>query len=346
MPVTGRSTFADHGTSFVGNTGFGLGNTDSVAFSEELMANLAANLDGSMSIGEALVNAKATYFLARTAFSSYDEKTLAEAELYGLPMYGVGVSPRRRRRGGRLRSPRCRPDPVTGATTSASPSQGDLEPLDGTTAQVAPFDVRPHFETDATPRSGEHGSYFTNDGQVQAPNYRPLQPFVTLPASREGEVAHGVLIDALSSHDIANFNPDNVRPTVDLTANESEPQFTEQAWPTKVPTLVSLEHGGSLQQSLNLTTGQFFTDAATNEGIQRLWTHIGGRVTYSSSSDFTPPSIDSVDAFVGPATPSRSPATSATCSRRARRAPSRSRRSSTTSTTTGTGSRCRCRSIQ
>ena len=98
--------FAGTGTGFVGNTGFGLGNTDSVAFSEELMADFAGHLDRTVSIGQALNLAKEDYFLSRDAFSSYDEKTLSEAELYGLPMYGVGAPPaplgaaalRRRRR--------------------------------------------------------------------------------------------------------------------------------------------------------------------------------------------------------------------------------------------------------
>jgi hypothetical protein len=53
-----------------------------------------------------------------------------------------------------------------------------------------------------------------------------------------------------------------------------------------------------LRQSLNLTTGQFFTDAATHAGVERQWTHIAGRVTYSSSSDFVPPTVDSIDAFL------------------------------------------------
>ena len=83
--------FARSGTGFVGNTGFGLGNTDSVAFSEELMADFAGHLNGAVSIGEALEQAKRDYYLSRDAFSSYDEKTLSEAELYGLPMYGVGI---------------------------------------------------------------------------------------------------------------------------------------------------------------------------------------------------------------------------------------------------------------
>ncbi len=106
-------------------------------------------------------------------------------------------------------------------------------------------------------------------------------------------------IDALASQDHTGFNPDNVRPTVDLSANEPEPQFGDEAWPTKIPTLVSLESPDGLQQSLNLATGQFFTGTSGGTtGTERLWTHIGGRVTYSSSLDFTPPTIDSIDAFL------------------------------------------------
>jgi hypothetical protein len=285
--------FAGTGTSFVGNTGFGLGNTDSVAFSEELMAGFAGNLDGSLSIGAALANAKQSYYLGRTAFSSYDEKTLSEAELYGLPMYGVGVAPAPV---GAVTPPSAPPsDPVRGSSDSTSPNLGTLTALPSTAAQVASFAVTPSF---GTVQAGAHGQYFTNDGQVQAPNYRPLQPFVTLPATRTGTVAHGVLVDGLTSNDVTPFNPDNVRPTLDLTANEPEPQFADEAWPTKVPTLVSLNDANGLRQSLNLTTGQFFTDAATHAGVERQWTHIAGRVTYSSSSDFVPPTVDSIDAFL------------------------------------------------
>jgi hypothetical protein len=287
--------FAGTGTAFVGNTGFGLGNTDSVAFSEELMADLAGNLDGTLSMGDALAHAKQDYYLARTAFSSYDEKTLAEAELYGLPMYGIGVAPASLITPAAATTPLTSPDPVRGSSSSTSPSQGPLTGLPSTSAQVAAFAVTPDFGSIQT---GEHGQYFANSGQVQAPNYRPLQPFVTLPAGRPGLTAHGVLIDTLTSSDVTPFNPDNVRPTVDLSANEPEPQFAEEAWPTKIPTLVSLDDTNGLRQSLNLTTGQFFNDAASHSGVERQWTQVTGRVTYSSSTDFVPPSIDSIDAFV------------------------------------------------
>src|SRR5205823_9708870 len=145
----------------------------------------------------------------------------------------------------------------------------------------------------ASPRfvPGADGHYYTNDGQVQAPNYRPLQPYVSLPAARSGLVAHGVVIDGLTSEDHSNFTPDNVRPTLNSSNTEPPPSFTDEAWPEKIPTLVSL---GS-DQRLNLITGQFFTGPSS--GVERLWTQIDGRVTYSNSSDFTPPTIDSIDAF-------------------------------------------------
>ena len=261
----------------MGNTGFGLGNTDSVAFSEELMADFAGHLDRIVSIGQALNLAKEDYFLSRDAFSSYDEKTLSEAELYGLPMYGVGAPP----------APLNAPRPVAGAVARPGERHCELdEPLrracsphsqEGRCRPPAST-VTPSF---SGPVTGQHGSYYTNAGQVQAPNYRPLQPYVTLPASRTNLTAHGVVIDSLASEDHTGFNPDNVRPTVDLTANEPEPQFTDQAWPTKVPTLVSLDDPNGLQQRLNLTTGQFFTSTDGGTQTERLWTQIGGRVTYS-----------------------------------------------------------------
>jgi CSLREA domain-containing protein len=296
--------FAQHNTGFVGNTGYGLGDTDSVAFSEELMSNFAGNLGGSTTLGQALLQAKRQYYLSRVAFSNYDEKTLSEAELYGLPMYSVGSAPAPLFAATRISQSVTQgstplqtpsdpsPDPVHGAAGSTSPSQGPLSSFPGTGVQSAGFAATPHF---VGPVTGQDGQYFTNDGQLQAPNYRPLQPYVSLPAARSGLVAHGVVIDNLTSHDNSPFAPDNVRPILNSSAAEPPPSFTDEAWPEKIPTLVSLGR----DQSLNLITGQFFTatSGGTTTGVERLWTQIGGRVTYSTSLDFTPPTIESINAF-------------------------------------------------
>jgi hypothetical protein len=278
--------FAGTHTGFVGNTGFGYGSTDSAAFSEELMTDFAGQLGGSVTLGQALTQAKDRYYLSRIAFSPYDEKTLSEAELYGLPMYGVGHAPTSIMGG-------APSDPVSGTSNSSSPSSSPLSSFPGNGVQSANFAATPNF---SALQHGADGDYYMNAGQVQAPNYRPLQPYVSLPAARPGLVAHGVVIDGLTSADHSLFDPDNVRPILDQSSTEPEPQFGDEAWPEKVPTLVSL---GS-NQSLNLATGQFFTDTSgsTPTGTERLWTQINGRVTYSTSLDFTPPTVDSIEAFM------------------------------------------------
>jgi len=47
-------TFADSGALWVANTGYGYADTDTVAYSAKLMAEFASNLNGTVTIGEAL----------------------------------------------------------------------------------------------------------------------------------------------------------------------------------------------------------------------------------------------------------------------------------------------------
>ena len=87
-----------HG-AWVGNTGFGYGDSDLIAYSEKLMLNFSeelgrdwrdapnGNLYAGMPVGQALVRAKRAYLREAAAgtFSVYDEKVLLESTLYGLP---------------------------------------------------------------------------------------------------------------------------------------------------------------------------------------------------------------------------------------------------------------------
>ena len=134
-----------------------------------------------------------------------------------------------------------------------------------------------------------------------------------------------------------------MRPTLDLTANEPEPQFTDQAWPTKVPTLVSLDDPNGLQQRLNLTTGQFFT--ATDGGTTRpsgsgRRSAAGSRIR--QSADFVPPTVDQIDAYLTGSTVTFSGHFSDSHREPALPAPSCSPRSCTTSTTPAPGRACSC----
>ena len=86
--------FTARGATFIGNSGFGYGDSDLIAYSEALALNFAdiVNTHGAaVPIGDAVRLAKQRYFnsLGPAAFSNYDEKVLAIWTLYGLPMRGV-----------------------------------------------------------------------------------------------------------------------------------------------------------------------------------------------------------------------------------------------------------------
>ena len=74
---------------YMGNTGYGLGDTAAVLYSEKLNVLFAERLDGSMTVGQALAFAKQEYAATPTQ-SGYHLKVIDQATMMGLPMYRVG----------------------------------------------------------------------------------------------------------------------------------------------------------------------------------------------------------------------------------------------------------------
>ena len=68
-------------------TGFGYGDQVSIGLQERLMTLFAGQLDGAVSLGDALRNAKQQYFAGQGLYGAYDEKALSSTILYGLPMF-------------------------------------------------------------------------------------------------------------------------------------------------------------------------------------------------------------------------------------------------------------------
>ena len=85
--------------AYVGNTGFGWGLRYGVGYSERLMQLITNRLlaQPSCALGTALSDAKRDYFLENHRYDVFDEKSLMESTLYGLPMYEVVVDPAARR---------------------------------------------------------------------------------------------------------------------------------------------------------------------------------------------------------------------------------------------------------
>ena len=288
-------TLAVQKAIWVANTGFGLGDTATVALSEELMRQFATRLDGSMSAGQALQYAKQAYFGSLGAYGVYDEKAMTEAVFYGLPMWRVGGPTSD---GAAVTAV---PAPIT-AVTQIEPTAANASTSPTTDAGLAAADVTitPTF-TDRT-ITGQ-GRFWSVGGEAQVTHYRPIQPrtSVGIPTI-SGVTAHGALLTALTSVDVRNVDPVVARPTIDLAANEPEASFTNTAFPAQFQNLTTFTTPGGVANRLVLLPGQFFSDPGATSGTQRLFTTMTSRVLYSDATSYLPPQLTNATAAHGTGT--------------------------------------------
>jgi hypothetical protein len=267
-----QTYLAGGAVAFMGNTGFGLGDTAAVAYSERLNQLFAQRLDGTMTIGQALEFAKQEYFGDLGVISLYDGKVGNEATLYGLPMTRIGNG-----------TPPAAPAPLPATT---DPTTGLLS---------TSFDVQPTFTRVDKTIEGATRTYFTVGGRTQVTNRRPIQPLTTLDVTQPGAVAHGALLTALTSHDVT-INAAFSRVVMASTANEP-PLGGDVAFPSKPQSIGTLQTPNGQQQRLVLIPGQFRSDDASTSGQQRLFDRLQGTVFYSNSNDFTEPTVANVQAL-------------------------------------------------
>ena len=247
---------------YVANTGFGVGDTSSVAYSERLMGLYAKLLDGSLSVGQALAYAKQAYYGSLGAVGVYDFKILQQTAFYGLPFWKVSTN--------------TVPPPPTPPTLP-----GTIAPDAPTGLQAMAFSVTPNLQQ--SPAS-DLGRYWYVDGfDPQVTHYRPIEPRMTVPVGAAGQTAHGALITSLTTHDVA-LNPVVSTPTIDLTASTPESPVAGTAWPARSATVTTYQAPFGTAQDLVLVPGQFFGSPSGGSGTQRLFDTVGLKVYYASPS--------------------------------------------------------------
>ena len=254
---------------YMGNTGYGLGDTAAVLYSEKLNVLFADRLDGSMTVGQALAFAKQEYSATPTQ-SGYHLKVIDQATMMGLPMYRVGTG-----------APPVPPTPPVPTTDSA------------TGLPSTSFSVTPSFTRVDT----AVGSYYVSDDSF-AENRRPIEPTTKLDITQPGLVAHGALITGLTSVDQTGFNAAFSRVVEDLSAFSPE-LVGDVIFPTKLQWIGTVATPIGTRQRLGLFTGQFRSDGipeAQGIGIQRRFTSLSGTVFYTPANvtDFSPPSFGPV----------------------------------------------------
>jgi hypothetical protein len=267
-------TYAAQGAiDYIGNTGFGLGETAGVAYSEQLQVLLAQRLDGSMTVGQALTYAKQEYAGSVPTTSGYQLKVLDEAEMYGLPMYqvGSGTSPA---------GPTPQPvttDPTTGLASTS-------------------FNLSPTY----TPASASTGNYYTVGGSAAYENRRPIEPLSKLDVTEPNLVAHGALLTGLTSTDQASFDAAFSRVVDDSSALSPE-LVGDVTYPSKLQSVTTFATPNGTRQRLLLFGGQYKSDGtpdASGIGTQRLFGTLSGTVLYAApiATDFESPTFGPVAA--------------------------------------------------
>ena len=186
--------FAQKGVgAYLGNTGYGYGDSLVVAYSEELNRLFAQSIAAGSTVGNALVAAKQAYFGELGVFGVYDEKAMAEFTLYGLPMWSVSgpaTRPRRRAAAGRcVAAGATTAPPAKTAAAPAAPrttprrSRSSRDPATGLNAET--FSVDPTATPIAnTPNTHGDGKYWTGPDGVQVTHLRPIQPKALVGADR------------------------------------------------------------------------------------------------------------------------------------------------------------------
>ena len=289
-------TFADTGALWVANTGYGYADTDTIAYSAKVMSEFAGDLNGSLSIGEALAAAKQQYAAGNAVLSPYDLKALMESTLYGLPMYHLNTS-------GTPVTPPNGPATVTDPTTGLTAAPVSV----GLTSGSAPGDL--------SLVSTSNGSYYQVNGTTQSgpgtqtTEFRPIEPLVSVPVTEPNLVSHGALVTDLASTDTQGFTPAYSLPAVG-TADSTPPNVGDAAFPGALQRVASYgtftATGTGNASQLDLVAGQFIPDPSTPAvGTERVFNSISANVFYDSpgnplSSDYVPPTIDTSQATTSP----------------------------------------------
>jgi hypothetical protein len=266
-------TYAQGGiAAFVANTGFGYGDTDSIAASEKLFDSFAENLNkGSSAIGDNWFTALTNYYLGASIYSAYDEKVMLEATFYGLPFYHFATPP----------------TPADTSSMTATPS-GSIDI--GSTSVTG-------LGAGATPTPGQGGTqYWKGPAGTLAIPYRPIQPLATKDVTIAGKKARDIFVTALTTHDVDDPSPTQGSPVVNAFKNEPSKKFADSFWPASFTALQRAPVFGSGERDMAVVTlGQYRPD----QRKERLVSSIRFDVTYSTSSDVTRPLISQVGAVTG-----------------------------------------------
>ncbi len=268
-------TITGVGGVFAGNTGYGYGDDAVVGATEDLMRRFATGLDGTLTIGQAMSQAKQQYIAATSVVTPFDEKVAAQVVVYGMPQLRIGD--------GSPEGPPNNPPPALDPATGLDAADVHVEGV-----------VDDQFELETTDR----GSYYSFEGDTLTVADQPVQPRRVVDVTRTGRDLRGVLLTALESTDFDLDDPVYFTPAVDLGATAPEVSTSTTTFPTALQSVSRYTTPTGPRDQAVIIPGQFLGDPTdpTGGGTQRLFTSIDGKAYFApvdgpASTDTVAPTI-------------------------------------------------------
>ena len=290
---------SDQSALFVANTGFGYGDTQAIALSEQLMTSFSG-LIGTYTAGQALVAAKQDYAASLGSYVGYDEKVVHQSTMYGLPMYSLvpvvaastqaGFS-RDSSQALALTPAPANPD-VVGATTTAGSTNSALQTA-SVVVTTGGTDAKGYPKVPAVTSPVTNG--LTPDRQVS--NGYPIVPRLQVDVTADGDLmARGALITSMRATAPQSQTALYARATVDLTSREAANTADDVFFPTTFQTINHVGGPGGGRDRLVLLPGQYRKGVTDSTGTMTSFTSMQASVFYgpAGTGDLTPPTIDSV----------------------------------------------------
>ncbi len=293
--------FAQRGAPFVGNTGYGWSTLYAIGLTERLMLyysqELAPAPAHTVSIGQALRDAKRRYYLSSWRFDEYDAKVLNELTLYGLPMYHMSTP---------VNTPTPAEDnrptgiDVTYTTADSQSRTQDTAaylPPSLTQANIQFQFPRENFDLSQV----DDARYYSYIGEVQVNRGMPLLPRFSFGISIPGARTQGVLFAGGVYSDVLAA-PITVTAVIsDSDELDTSSDYVPGQWYPTVLDLVNQLAEGS-DDRLTTSLGQMHGGTGPRGNVitptQRLYNAVSFEVYYYNQRtkvpDRTPPQVTSV----------------------------------------------------
>jgi hypothetical protein len=275
--------FLRQGATFIGNTGYGYGDSDLIAYSERVMTYFVEELgywaESPPTVGHALLRAKQRYYntVAAASLSNYDEKILGVMALYGLPMLQVHM-------------------PIT-TTVHTVQRTNDKYHIPHPTSHILTSTANISFNYISHTVEGL-GTYYTVAGEndIHVTGGRPVQPRTSRNIHLPDTIAHGALMVG------GTFSDQPVDPVISRVVTEelyleTEPSYPVERWyPSQLGTVNRfLAIDGQSRERLVVVPGQFTASstATPTMGTQRLYSELVFEIYHApfTATDFIAPSI-------------------------------------------------------